>query len=130
MTTLQEATSPKYCYSTDEKCFNSEGVGDVIDELRGKMDESELIGASYWRGEKKELTHAECIDVDSFLDRCDEHAYEQIGEIYDNCFMDVGDDAKNELEDLILAWAKKHVAIKYWKVGKVQECKVTAEDLE
>ena len=130
MTTQQEQTSPEYCYSTDEELFNSDSVGDVIEELRGKMDERELIGASYWRGEKKELTHAECIDVGSLLEQCDERAYEEIGEIYDNCFTDVGDDAKNELGDLILAWAKKHVNIRHWKVGKVQECKVTAEDLE
>ena len=130
MTTLQETTPPEYCYSTNEEFFNYDSVGDAIDELRGKLDESELIGASYWRGEKKELTHAECIDVGSFLEQCDERAYEEIGEIYDNCFTDVGDDAKNELSDLILAWAKKHVNIRYWKVGNVQECKVTAEDLE
>ncbi len=130
MTTQQEQTSPEYCYSTDEEIFNSDSVGDVIDGLRGELEESELIGASYWRGEKKELTHAEYIDVGSFLEQCGERAYEEIGEIYDNCFTDVGDDAKNELGDLILAWAKKHVKIRYWKVCKVQECKVTAEDLE
>ena len=130
MTTLQEQTPPKYCYSTDEELFNSDSVSDVIDELRCKLDESELIGASYSRGEKKELTHAECIDVGSFLEQCDERAYEEIGEIYENCFTDVGDDAKNELGDLILAWAKKHVTIRYWKVINSQELKITAEDLE
>ena len=130
MTTLQESTVPEYCYSTSEEIFNYDSVGDAIDELRGKMYESELIGATYWRGEKKELTHAECIDVGSFLEQCDERAYEEIGEIYDNCFTDIGDDAKNELGDLILAWAKKHVNIRYWRVINSQELKITAEDLE
>ena len=130
MTTQQEQTSPEYCYSTDEELFNFESVGDVIDELRCKLDGSELIGASYWRGEKKELTHAECIDNGSLLEQCDERAYEEIGKIYNYYFTNTNNDTKNKLNDLILAWTKKHVNIRYWKVGKVQECKVTAEDLE
>jgi hypothetical protein len=128
MTTLQEQTPPEYCYSTDEEIYSYESLGDVIDEIKCNTDTP--IGASYWRGEKKELTHAACIDVGSFLEQCDERAYEEIGEIYNNCFTDVGDDAKNELGDLILEWAKKHVNIQYWKVINSQELKIAAEDLE
>lgn len=127
MTTLQ--TQPEYCYSTDEEIYRHESLGDLIDEIQCNTTDKP-IGATYWRGEKKELTHAACIHVDNFLEMCDERAYEEIGEIYDNCFTDVGDDAKNELGDLIIAWAKKHVNIRYWKVINSQELKITAEDLE
>ena len=117
----------EYCYSTDEEFFNYESMGELLDYLDGETDDK--IGATYWRGEKQELTHAECIDVGSFLEMCDERAYEEIGEVYDNRFSDVGDDAKNELGDLILAWAKKHVNIRYWKVLNVKELKITPEDV-
>ena len=119
---------PKYCYSTDEESFSHESMGDLLDYINGETDTP--LGATYWRGEKKELTHAELIDVDSFLEQCDERAYEEIGEIYDNCFADVTEAEKMELRELITQWAKKHVNIRYWKVLNVQELKLTAEDLE
>lgn len=115
----------EYCYSTDEEMFNHETLGDVIDYL----DLENPIGATYWRGEKKELTHADCVDVDSFLEQCDERAYEEIGEVYDNCFTDVTEAEKMELGELITAWAKKHVTIRYWKVLNVQEMKITEDDI-
>jgi hypothetical protein len=118
----------EYCYSTDEENFQHESMGDLLDYLDGETDDK--IGAAYWKGEKVALSHADCIDVDSFLEVCDERAYEEIGEVYDNCFADVDDDEKAELKALIVEWAKKHVNIRYWRVLNVQELKITAEDLE
>jgi hypothetical protein len=118
----------EYCYSTDEELFNHESMGELLDYLDGET--TDKIGATYWRGEKVELTHKDCIDVENFLEHCDEQAYEEIGEVYDNCFTDVDDDAKNELGDLLLEWAKKRVNIRYWKVINVQELKIEVDDLE
>jgi len=128
--TKQHGPEPtiEYCYSTNEENFNHESMGELLDYLDGETDDK--LGATYWRGEKRPLTHAECIDVDSFLELCDERAYEEIGEVYDNCFTDVDDAAKKELETLITEWAKKNVNIRYWKIRNVQELKITREDLE
>ena len=126
MTTITKEI--EYCYSADEEYFNHKSMGELLDYLGGETDDK--LGATYWRGEKKELTHAECIDVESFLEQCDERAGEEIGEVYDNCFTDVSESAKMELGELITAWAKKHVNIRYWKVVNVQEFKVTQEDFE
>jgi hypothetical protein len=119
---------PEYCYSTDEELFTHESMGDLLDEIEGNTDTP--IGATYWRGEKRELTHAELIDIDGFLEQCDERGYEEIGEIYDNCFTDVTDEEKAELKELVLNWAKKSVNIRYWKVVNSQELKITEDDLE
>lgn len=121
-------TTKEYCYSTDEEFYRHDSMGELLDYIDGETDEDK-IGATYWRGEKVELTHAECIDIDSFLETCDERAYEEIGEIYDNCFTDVTDDEKKELRGLIEEWAKRCVNMRYWKVINSQEMKVTAEDL-
>ena len=115
----------EYCYSLDEEMFNHETIGDVIDNIVLENP----VGATYWRGEKQAITHADCIDVDTFLEQLDERAYEEIGEIYDNCFTDIDAVAKQELTDLILAWAKKHVTIRYWKVLNVKELKITEDDI-
>jgi len=124
-TPLQQAD---YCYSLDEELFDLESMGDVVDAITNNTDEP--IGATYWRGEKQELTVDECIDVDSLLESCDERAYEEIGEVYDNCFTDVTDSEKQELKSLITEWAKKHVKMRFWKVRNTKEMKLTAEDIE
>lgn len=118
----------EYCYSLDGETFNHTEMGELIDEINASTDDP--VGAVYLRGEKAELTLGECIDVDSFLETCDERAYEEIGEIYDNCFSDVNDDEKQELKELITDWAKKRVNMRFWKVINTQELKITAEDLE
>ncbi len=117
----------EYFYSTDEELYQYESIGDVVDHINSETDTP--IGATYWRGEKKELTHVECIDIDAFLEMCDERAYDEIGEIYDNCFADVTEEEKMELGELITAWAKKRVNMRFWKVVNVQEMRLTAEDL-
>ena len=121
-------TTKEYCYSTDEEFYSHESMCELLDYIDGETEDK--IGATYWRGEKVELTHAECIDIDSFLELCDERAYEEIGEHYDNCFTDVTDDERKELHSLIEEWAKRCVNMRYWKVINSQEMKVTAEDLE
>jgi hypothetical protein len=116
----------EYCYSTDEENFQHESFGDMLDYV----DYADPLGLIYYKGEKLALDHKDCIDVDSYLEMCDERAYEEIGEIYDYQFTCVDDDAKEELEDLINGWAKKHVKLRYWKVHNVKELTITKEDLE
>jgi len=118
---------PKYCYGTDEEFYRHTSMGDLIDDVKGKTDTP--IGATYWRGEVAELTLEECIDVDSFLEQCDERAYEEIGDMYDNCFTNVSADEKAELNALIVEWAKKRVNMRFWKVINVQELKIEVDDL-
>jgi hypothetical protein len=118
----------KYCYSTDEEFYRHESMGELLDYLDCETEDK--IGTTYWRGEQVELTHSECIDVDSFLEICDERAYDEVGEYYDNCFSDVTDEEKKELRSLIEEWAKRCVKMRYWKVINSKEMKITAEDLE
>jgi hypothetical protein len=116
----------EYCYSTDEENFQHESFGDMLDYV----DYADPLGLIYFKGEKVELTHTECIDVDSFLEMCDEQAYEEIGEIYDNCFTAITASEKDELKALITWWTRKHVNLRYWKVINVQELTITSEDLQ
>lgn len=117
----------EYCYSLDNELYNHESFGEMLDEISCHTDE--LLGSAYFRGEKVELTTSEFIDVDSFLEQCDERAYEEIGEVYDNCFQDVTPEEKKELHDLLVDWANKRVNMRFWKVTNAKEMQVTADDL-
>jgi len=70
--------------------------------------------------------------VNSIIESLDEQAYEEIGEVFDNEFSNVTQEAKAELFALLATWADKHVSLeRYWKItGKSREMKLTAEDLE
>lgn len=123
-----DCVEKEYCYSTDDEYFNMTTFGEVLDYFQNETEE--CIGCVYWKAERVKLTVEECIDVDSFLEQCDERAYEEIGDVYDNCFADVTAEEKQELHDLIVAWAKKNVKMRYWKAVNTAELKITAEDLE
>lgn len=118
----------EYCYSIDEEFFNLDHVGEVIEHLDGLTDD--LIGHSYWRGEKVALQYNDCIDIEGFLEQCDENAYEHIGEVYDSCFTDVTPEEKAELKEKILNWCEKRVNLRFWNVKNVVELKITAEDIK
>lgn len=117
------------CYSLNDEEFNFDCFGDMLDS----MDDPK-VGDSYWEADCKTMTNDDVMNfhtVNSLLEGMDEQAYDMLGEIYDNECSDVSDEAKEELQAAISAWAAKHINLsRFWKiVGKSRECKLTAEDL-
>lgn len=111
------------CYSSDEENFNSEDFGDFL-----ALNDFE-IGSTYWKADAIEVSHCDFLSVNSILETADERLYEEVGEVADNDYSDVSDEARAELQSLIEAWAAKHINLHYWKVRNVKECRITAEDL-
>lgn len=117
------------CYSHDNENFNHDSLGDLLDSMV-----EPAVGDVYYEADCRPLTHADVVrrhEVDSILEQWDEQAYEEIGEVFDNEFSNVTQEAKAELLALLTAWADKHVSLgRYWKItGKSREMKLTAEDL-
>ena len=117
------------CYSADEESFNYDDFGDFIDSIAPE------VGQTYWEADKEQIDAIFPINgytVSSLLENFDERMYDEIGEVYDNECSDVSDEAKEELDALLKAWATKHLGAitRYWIiVGKVREKQFTAEDL-
>ena len=118
-------------YSTDNEAFNH----DSIDALLDYMDNPQ-VGDVYYEADGVKLSPRAGINdwtVDSILESMNERIYDEIGESYDGqeC-LDVSDEAKAELRQLLEAWATKHIDLsRYWKlIGDSRECSLTAEDLE
>ena len=117
-------------YSRDDETYDHETFGDLLCDLQLEYEDSELIGMSYWVCEGKEVTFGDIIDVRQILDALDDELYEQVGEVADCDFSGVSKDAQNELHDLLVKWAEKHISLRYWKlVGKSEEKFITAEDI-
>jgi len=70
------------------------------------------------------------LDAGQVLEEADERGYDLIGEAWDNPFS-VTRDAQFELQELLVAWAKKHVNLDhyYTMVGKPRQLVVTEADL-
>ena len=122
-----------------EKCWSVNGEDffddwdQLIDELYDYESDELPIGTEYFEGDKVDVTVGDYVDmhrIDSMLTEFDDLVYEDIGEIADCDFSNVSKEAKEELQEIIQAWAEKHVNLPYWKVQNVVKKVVTQEDLE
>ncbi len=120
-------------YSTDDESFNFESIGELMDELDGEGSLEE--GRVYYEGEGERVSVETVVTahtVDHLLENIDENLYEELGECYSNDFSDVTAEEREELRNLIVEWAKKHVRIqRYWKmVGRSEEKRFTKEEVQ
>ena len=119
-----------------EKCWsvNGEDFFDDWCQLLDELEQEELgEGTEYFEGDKVDVEIKDCVNIhwiNHILELADEWLYEEIGEVADCDFYNATQDAKKELQELIQAWAEKHVKLPYWKVQNVVTKVVTKEDLE
>lgn len=126
MTTEQ---TPELAYSTDEENF-SKDFSDVLDELHSNGEGLDLVGMTYWVGEK--VQHPASFYFKRAAERTIETAHELAYDENENAedfTRDVPQEAIAELQALIDAWADKHVKVSFWTVKNVRAMKLTAEDL-
>lgn len=120
------------CYSVNGEEFNFSSMNEVLFEL---AFEAELTTASvYYESDCIPITHEYIITdnlVCHLLENFDECVYEEVGESYDNNYSDVSTEAIGELRLLILAWAKKHVELRHWRLkGETREKTLTTQEIE
>ena len=126
---MQADTKQQLCYSTDDENFNHLSLGEVFDALNS---EGELaVGRIYYEADFKNVEPRDAFDVDGLLDDADARLYDELGEVYNNDFSNVGGATKTELEALFLGWVERHVNLgRYWIiVGKSRQLVVTEEDV-
>lgn len=123
-------TKSQKCYSTDDQAFNYSDPQEVFEGLDGLGELT--AGRVYYEADCHTPSTDNVLDVDSLLENADEQMYDQIGEVYDNAFSEASPDARAELQDLLNAWAAKHVSLsRYWVIdGKSRELKVTEDDVK
>ena len=120
-------------YSRDDELYCFDSIGELFADL--DADGLLEVGCVYYEADCQRLSPSDFTgesSVDAILERCDEELYEEIGEIADNDFTGVTDEAKTELATLLAGWIEKHVNVgRYWKiVGKTREMKVGPDDIK
>lgn len=118
----------KTYYSTDDENYSHAAVGDVLDALdsEGRL----AAGTIYWEADFLPMEPQQVLDAEQVLEQADERGYDMTGEAWDNPFS-VSRDAQFELQEMLDAWAKKHVDVScyYTMVGKPRQLAVTEADL-
>ena len=118
----------KTYYSTDGENYSYETVGDALDEL--DSDGRLVVGTIYWEADFLPMEPQQALNAAQVLEEADERGYDLIGEAWGNPFS-VPRDAQMELQNLLDAWAAKHVDMsRYYTIsGKPRQLKVTDADL-
>lgn len=116
-------------YSSDDEEFRAHDLADLIEE------NGLSAGDDYFEADCATLTPADFTpmhEIDSVLERFDDQLYEHVGEIADADFHAASPAAREELQQLLAAWIKRHVNVGgYMKiVGRSRKKTVTAEDME
>lgn len=116
------------CYSTNGEDFCHDDLDGVLDAL--DCEERLEVGAVYYEADSQPLTVAKLLRADMVLEQADELGYDLIGETWDNPFS-VSKEAKVELQEVLNAWAAKHVDLSHYYeiVGSSRELRVTEDDL-
>jgi hypothetical protein len=114
----------KECWSVDEECFDAAGLGDLIGSHHDELE----VGTTVYVADAVTPDPADYIDVDGILEKMGERAGDDCGEYADD-YPDVSKDARQELEDVLKTWARKHCTPRFWKVKNVREYILTADDL-
>lgn len=98
-------------YSFDEETYTQ----DFEQMLANWAEQADLVpGMKYWEVGSSALTHAELISkyrVMNLLEDLDQAAFDEVGECFDNDYSGVSMEALKELQEVIQAWAEKHVNI-------------------
>lgn len=122
---------PTVYYSADNETFNYDSIGELMHDL---LSEDALEpGRVYYEADGFPVTHEHVISVyqvEHLLENLDEQVYDDVGEVYDNDYSDVPAEAKEELRQLLITWAKKHVGLRYWRLeGQSRKKEFTAEEI-
>ena len=121
-----------FSYSGDENWSDYARPEEALQEME---DEDDLeVGNTFLTGIKRIPSPTQFImDADEVLENYDIRIYDNYSSDYtdSNTGSDgVSDEAKAELNNLLNAWAEKHLNITFWEIDHEEEIKVTQEMIE
>lgn len=113
------------CWSTCEELYTQdwESLWDYDDPI---------LGATYWEADAIPDTHEKILSwhtVYGILENLDNDLGCEHGDYFDDCYTDTTKEEVEELRQLILGWAEKHVKLRYYRVENVIKKTITEEDL-
>ena len=107
-------------YSLDgETFYEDEGL---IDDAREDWITGEPEGGGYYSGVQKQILVEDLVSdccVDEIIERMEEALYDIVGEVSEDA-LDITDEKKKELQEIIRNFMKVNCSCSYWAVDSVQ----------
>ncbi len=114
------------CWSATNEEFNYSSLGELIANEADVLD----VGRIVYVGDAEKPTMRQLCNAYDVIEIISERAYDIGGEYADD-FPNVDKAAKDELDELLVAWLTKHCPnINFYTVSNVREYVITADDLE
>ncbi len=117
-------------YSRDGEYFNDDP--DLVDEMREEWKESKFEPDGYYAGEQKDIDVAGLVPdyiVNEILDSMDQALYDIVGEVSEDA-LDITDEKKAELKELITNFMRENCSCSCWAVENVKYHSFTEEGIE
>ncbi len=113
-------------WSTNNEDFTYKSLDDLIDSNIGELE----VGQTVYVGDGKRPELSKLCNVDEVIELIEIRGRDMGGEYAEGFMDDISPEAKQELDDLLKNWMKKHVAINFYTVHGVREYVLTEEDLQ
>lgn len=116
------------CYSKNEDDWKVQDLNEFLSDLE---DNDELVvGRNFCVGEPAYPCPTNFFHAGTLVDTAKENAYCEFGEHAEIFGDDIDEAAKEELEDFINAWAKKHVKVSFYHVQHIKHLAVTQQMID
>lgn len=115
------------CWSLDEEQFNHEDLDEVIQlivDLHGTIEPGHVV----WFGTAIKPDAGDFVDADRVIDDMTDAAWDVAGEFAED-FPEVSAEARQELNELLEGWARKHCEVNFYTVTDVQPYTITQADI-
>ena len=116
------------CYSLDGEDYNCTTFSELIDNLQNNHEN--IVGVEYYEADAVSITHYDVVSEqqESLLEIFDARANDMLGEIFDWDYTAVDESAKDELRNLLIQWANKHVDLSRYYFVKNSIVKIVNSD--
>jgi len=122
LTSTEQVNDPEY-WSRDEENYSY----DSLDELLATHDDlAEGDTVHFGKGETPDA--GSWVDADDIIENLACRAGDDCGEFADD-YPDVSKEAKEELQALLEAWARKHCTPTFYMIKDPQPYEITADDI-
>lgn len=120
-------------YNTSEYDWThaDESIEQVLEDKLADMEEIEILGSdsvTLFKGVVNSVKFDQYLCVTSILENMGNWAYDD-NEFAEDYLLDVTDEQKQDLHNVICSWAEKHnISPKFFTVGNVEEVEVELTD--
>lgn len=117
--------TPEIYWSEDGETFSYDSVHELL-QVHSNMSAGEVVHF----GEAYRPDPAGWVDQEDVIDLLMERAYDDCGEHAENYMDGTSKAARDELDELLAGWFRKHAQPEFWKIKNTKQYVLTQADID